>query len=104
MLQPRRDGDGYLERHSLTASTTVIFAIVSVVIDVTVIVVITTVNNLSELAMKWSYVEALPGAVRYLHLKTRASRVSCERVDRTDDSTFRTTDDLSCGRANLVWN
>lgn len=62
-------------------------------------------NNLSELATKRSCVEALPGAVRYLHL-TCASQVSCERVDRADDSTFRHSDSFESlnDEANSIWN
>jgi hypothetical protein len=51
----RRDADGDLDPTAPSA----------VVIDVTIIVVITaTMNNLSKLAMKRSCVEALPEAVR----------------------------------------
>jgi hypothetical protein len=109
VLWPKRDGNRDLDPTAFSASTasaTVIFTTVGVVIiDVTVIVVITaTMNNLSELAMKQSCVEAPPGGVRYLHL-TCASLVSCERVDRADDNTFRPRDTyrVSLRRSELMW-
>ncbi len=77
-------------------TATIIFTIVSgvVVIEVTVIVVITTRNKHSELPMKRPCVDALPRAARCLRFKHAPLWSVCERVDREDDSTFRPSDNF----------
>ena len=90
------------------STTTVIFTIVGVVvIDVTVIIVITTaMNNVSELAMKRSCVEALPGAARYPHLKhARLWSVASEwTVRMTVPSAKGQFSSFPYDGANSIWN